>query len=140
MMELILRSQGPDVKGRGVDVVLDVPGGVQAYRLIRLGGLANSFRWSRSGTVPNSAVNLDGSGVGEVREFWPVHDAKRGERSIDGKTLCGTLRAFARAVHLLAAVDHQTGCVPTTFSADGTRSVSARRRWTKGTAASSAAR
>lgn len=31
--------------------------------------------------------------------------------SIDGKTLCGTLRPFARAVHLLAAVDHQTGCV-----------------------------
>lgn len=31
--------------------------------------------------------------------------------SIDGKTLCGTLRAFASAVHLLAAVDHQTGCV-----------------------------
>ncbi len=31
--------------------------------------------------------------------------------SFDGKTLCGTLRPFARAVHLLAAVDHQTGCV-----------------------------
>lgn len=31
--------------------------------------------------------------------------------SIDGKTLCGTLRPFARAVHLLAAVDHQTGCI-----------------------------
>jgi hypothetical protein len=31
--------------------------------------------------------------------------------SIDGKTLCATLRAFASAVHLLAAVDHQTGCV-----------------------------
>ena len=31
--------------------------------------------------------------------------------SIDGKTLCGTLRPFARAVHLLAAVDHRTGCV-----------------------------
>ena len=31
--------------------------------------------------------------------------------SIDGKTLCGTLRAFAPAIHLLAAVDHQTGCV-----------------------------
>src|SRR5688572_1082720 len=31
--------------------------------------------------------------------------------SFDGKTLCGTLRAFSRAVHLLAAVDHQTGCV-----------------------------
>lgn len=31
--------------------------------------------------------------------------------SIDGKTLCGTLRPFARAVHLLAVVDHQSGCV-----------------------------
>ena len=31
--------------------------------------------------------------------------------SFDGKTLCGTLRPFARAVHLLAAVDHQTGGV-----------------------------
>lgn len=31
--------------------------------------------------------------------------------SFDGKTLCATLRAFAKAVHLLSAVDHQTGCV-----------------------------
>jgi hypothetical protein len=31
--------------------------------------------------------------------------------SLDGKTLCGTLRDFAPAVHLLSAVDHQTGCV-----------------------------
>ena len=31
--------------------------------------------------------------------------------SFDGKTLCATLRAFSKAVHLLAAVDHQTGCV-----------------------------
>lgn len=31
--------------------------------------------------------------------------------SLDGKTLCGTLRPFARAVHLLSIVDHQTGCV-----------------------------
>ncbi len=31
--------------------------------------------------------------------------------SIDGKTLCATLRAFAPAVHLLSAVDHQTGHV-----------------------------
>jgi hypothetical protein len=31
--------------------------------------------------------------------------------SIDGKSLCGTLQPFARAVHLLAAVDHHTGCV-----------------------------
>lgn len=31
--------------------------------------------------------------------------------SLDGKTLCATLRPFAKAVHLLSAVDHQTGCV-----------------------------
>src|SRR5688500_1448411 len=31
--------------------------------------------------------------------------------AFDGKTLCGTLRDFSPAVHLLAAVDHQTGCV-----------------------------
>lgn len=31
--------------------------------------------------------------------------------AFDGKTLCGTLREHSRAVHLLAAVDHQTGCV-----------------------------
>jgi hypothetical protein len=31
--------------------------------------------------------------------------------SLDGKVLCATLRAFAPAVHLLAAVDHQTGNV-----------------------------
>lgn len=31
--------------------------------------------------------------------------------SLDGKTLCATLRAFASAVELLSAVDHQTGQV-----------------------------
>lgn len=31
--------------------------------------------------------------------------------SFDGKTLCATLRAFAPAIQLLAAVDHQTGYV-----------------------------
>jgi hypothetical protein len=31
--------------------------------------------------------------------------------SLDGKTLCATLRSFAPAVHLLSAVDHQTGHV-----------------------------
>ena len=31
--------------------------------------------------------------------------------SIDGKVLCGSLRSHSRAVHLLAAVDHCTGCV-----------------------------
>ena len=31
--------------------------------------------------------------------------------SLDGKTLCGTLRLLERAVHLLSLVDHQTGYV-----------------------------
>jgi hypothetical protein len=31
--------------------------------------------------------------------------------SIDGKTLCGTLQPHVRAIHLLAALDQQTGCV-----------------------------
>lgn len=31
--------------------------------------------------------------------------------SIDGKTLCGTLQRHQRAIHLLAAFDHQTGYV-----------------------------
>lgn len=40
----------------------------------------------------------------------PVDDSVQGI-SLDGKTLCGTLKPFARAVHLLSAVDHRTGCV-----------------------------
>ncbi|MCA9068720.1 MAG: transposase [Planctomycetaceae bacterium] len=31
--------------------------------------------------------------------------------ALDGEILCGALRNFYPAVHLLAAVDHQTGCV-----------------------------
>ncbi len=31
--------------------------------------------------------------------------------SIDGKTLCGSLQEHEGAVHLLSALDHQTGCV-----------------------------
>jgi hypothetical protein len=38
--------------------------------------------------------------------------------AFDGKTLCATLRDFSSAVHLLAAVDHQTGCVLSQVSVD----------------------
>lgn len=31
--------------------------------------------------------------------------------SLDGKTLCGTLAAHGRSVHLLSLFDHKTGCV-----------------------------
>ena len=52
-----------------------------------------------------------------VRE-WPsrlegltIDDESLCAVSIDGKTLCGTLQAHQRALHLLAAFDHQTGYV-----------------------------
>jgi len=38
--------------------------------------------------------------------------------SIDGKTLCGTLQPHCRAVHLLSALDHQTGCVLSQINVD----------------------
>lgn len=41
----------------------------------------------------------------------PRDDESLSAVSLDGKTLCATLRAFAPAVHLLAAVDHHTGPV-----------------------------
>ena len=39
--------------------------------------------------------------------------------SIDGKTLCGTLRPLTRAVHLLSAFDQKTGCVLGQCRVDG---------------------
>lgn len=48
--------------------------------------------------------------ISEVLEL-ELTDEDLSAISIDGKTLCGTLRPHQRAVHLLAAVDHQTGCV-----------------------------
>lgn len=41
----------------------------------------------------------------------PIDEQSLSAVSFDGKTLCATLRAFAPAVHLLSAVDHQTGHV-----------------------------
>jgi len=34
-----------------------------------------------------------------------------GDLPIDGKTLCGTLQPHQRAIHLLSAFDHHSGCV-----------------------------
>lgn len=38
--------------------------------------------------------------------------------SIDGKTLCGTLKQHQRAIHLLSAFDHQTGYVMSQMQVD----------------------
>jgi hypothetical protein len=48
-----------------------------------------------------------------------LEDAALQGVSFDGKTLCGTLRPHSAAVHLLAAVDHQTGCVLSQCRVDG---------------------
>lgn len=48
--------------------------------------------------------------IGETLEL-ELTEAELAAVSVDGKTLCGTLRPSAKAVHLLAAVDHHTGYV-----------------------------
>lgn len=62
-------------------------------------------------------MKLDPAALEEVLQGWitqaiglSLSDHDLGAISIDGKTLCATLRRFSKAVHLLAAVDHQTGC------------------------------
>lgn len=39
--------------------------------------------------------------------------------AIDGQSLCGTLQPHARAIHLLSAFDHQTGCTLSQAQVDG---------------------
>src|SRR5690349_12965406 len=63
-------------------------------------------------------MRLDPAALERAIRCWTTEDLHLSDDeqtlhavSIDGKTLCATLRAFASAVHLLAAVDHQTGCV-----------------------------
>lgn len=63
-------------------------------------------------------MKLDPEALENALQAWVREDLRLSEEpeslsaiSIDGKTLCGTLRPFAKAVHLLAAVEHQTGYV-----------------------------
>ena len=63
-------------------------------------------------------IKLDPAELDRVLQRWVVTDLGLPDEtetlvgiSIDGKCLCATLRPYAKAVHLLAAVDHQTGCV-----------------------------
>ena len=63
-------------------------------------------------------IKLDPAELDRVLQRWVVTDLGLPDAtktlvgiSIDGKCLCATLRPYAKAVHLLAAVDHQTGCV-----------------------------
>lgn len=63
-------------------------------------------------------IKLDPAELDRVLQRWVVTDLGLPDAtealvgiSIDGKCLCATLRPYAKAVHLLAAVDHQTGYV-----------------------------
>src|SRR6266853_2043032 len=63
-------------------------------------------------------MKLDPTALQEVLQRWittelrlSVTEENLSAISIDGKTLCATLRTFSKAVQLLAAVDHRTGCV-----------------------------
>ena len=63
-------------------------------------------------------IKLDPAALEAALRSWiaedlqlPTDDQSLSGVSFDGKTLCATLRAFAPAVHLLSAVDHQTGHV-----------------------------
>ena len=48
-----------------------------------------------------------------IAEFLPLsaESAALQPMAIDGKSLCGTLTAHQRSIHLLAILDQQTGCV-----------------------------
>lgn len=63
-------------------------------------------------------IRLDPAELDRVLRQWVATDLELSEEaeglaglSLDGKSLCGTLRPYARTVHLLAAVDHRTGGV-----------------------------
>ena len=63
-------------------------------------------------------IRLDPAELDRVLQRWVVSDLGFPDEaealvgiSIDGQCLSATLRPYAKAVHLLAAVDHQTGYV-----------------------------
>jgi DDE_Tnp_1-associated/Transposase DDE domain len=63
-------------------------------------------------------IKLDPAALEAALRSWiaddlqlPMDDESLSGVSFDGKVLCATLRAFTPAVHLLSAVDHQTGHV-----------------------------
>ena len=71
-------------------------------------------------------IRLDPEALERVLRAWIETEFKLSENevelsavSLDGKTLCATLRAFSRAVHLLSVVDHQTGYVLSQSRVDG---------------------
>jgi predicted transposase YbfD/YdcC len=63
-------------------------------------------------------MKLDPTHLDAALRAWVTEDLQLSDNgesiagvSFDGKSLCATLRPHSRIVHLLSAVDHQTGCV-----------------------------
>lgn len=63
-------------------------------------------------------MKLDPTHLDAALRAWVTQDLQLSDESesiagvsFDGKSLCATLRSYSRVVHLLSAVDHQTGCV-----------------------------
>jgi DDE_Tnp_1-associated/Transposase DDE domain len=63
-------------------------------------------------------MKLDPTHLDAALRAWVSQDLQLSDEtesiagvSFDGKSLCATLRSYSRVVHLLSAVDHQTGCV-----------------------------
>jgi hypothetical protein len=71
---------------------------------------ANCFRDLLMALSPEQFETALRSWVGQLPEVR-VTDNSLKATSIDGKTLCGTLQPHARAMHLLSALDHASGCV-----------------------------
>jgi hypothetical protein len=71
---------------------------------------ANCFRDLLMALSPVEFESVLREWVGQLPDVEVREDSLKAT-SIDGKTLCGTLKPHARAIHLLSAFDHASGCV-----------------------------
>jgi hypothetical protein len=70
----------------------------------------NCFRDLLMALSPDEFESVLRKWVGQLPDVEVSEDSLKAT-SIDGKTLCGTLQPHARAMHLLSAFDHASGCV-----------------------------
>lgn len=71
---------------------------------------ANAFRKLLTGVCPRALEEAVGRWTQALLGDLPA-DASLHAVALDGKSLCGTLTAHGRTVHLLALLDRRSGCV-----------------------------
>lgn len=78
------------------------------------------------GAFRNLLLRLPSAHLEQAVRVWITHclgqpdpEAALQAVAMDGKTLCGTLKAHERAVHLLSLLDHATGCTLSQTRVDG---------------------